>query len=345
MKKILLCLVFMIYSAIIFCQCTLSLTNPQVIGITKYRVDVNISNVGSTSFNLGSCSFRLGYSQTIISKPIITSNSFIPPAFMQTTTTGSNSSTGLFAINTIHVNGSCSSSPFLQPNTPFYAFTIEFDILNPIVISNTNPTNYISISPTTTIRDCNNSTITLPIELVGFGGTDNENINSFIWEVTERSEVDKFILERSGENLNNFKEIYSISRDNSRKEIESIFKATDNNPLNFAYYRLKMISEKNNEILYSAIIGIANNYKNYKDFSVRPNPFHNSLILDLFFKNLSELKIEINDISGNTIKRIDTPFFNGKNSINITTDDLPCGIYILTVSNGIHTLNEKIIKI
>lgn len=345
MKKILITLIFVIHSAIIFCQCTLSLTNPQVIGTTKYRVDINITNVSTTSFNLGGCTIRLNYSPTIIGTPVIVSNSLTPPAFSSTTTSGSNSSSGLFVINSNYVNGSCSSSPLLQPNIPFYPFTIEFDILNSIVVSNPNPTNYITFSPTSSIKDCNNTNITLPIDLVGFEGTDKENINSFIWEITERCEVDKFILERSDDNLRSFKEIQSISIDDSRKEMGFIFKTTDNNPLSFAYYRLKMISEKNKEIIHSAIIGIANNNKKFENFSVRPNPFHNTLILDLSLKNLSELKIEIKDVSGNMIKKIDNPIFNDKNSINITTDDLPCGMYILTVCNGIHTLNEKIIKI
>ena len=77
----------------------------------------------------------------------------------------------------------------------------------------------------------------------------------------------------------------------------------------------------------------------------RPNPFNESLTIDLEFSSVADLEIEIIDFSGKTVVRHGVQGINeGKHSFELDTDKLPKGMYIVQVKKEGQTTRMSLIK-
>lgn len=88
---------------------------------------------------------------------------------------------------------------------------------------------------------------------------------------------------------------------------------------------------------YNDTSGIQCGYNSkYKpDFNIYPNPFNSSCSIELALKSKS---IEITDIRGNTIEKVSNP-----SSFNWQPENLPSGLYFVTVDFGDVQLSKKIV--
>ena len=74
-----------------------------------------------------------------------------------------------------------------------------------------------------------------------------------------------------------------------------------------------------------------------------PNPFSSQVTLNISQKNNTELSIKLFDLRGRVVKELgSTPYSKGTHGINMKTDDLPNGIYLLQVKAGSEIITKKI---
>lgn len=74
-----------------------------------------------------------------------------------------------------------------------------------------------------------------------------------------------------------------------------------------------------------------------------PNPFSSRVTFDISLKNNAELSLKLYDLRGRVAKeRGSTPYSKGTHEINMKTDDLPSGIYLLQIKAGSEIITKKI---
>jgi OmpA-OmpF porin, OOP family len=74
--------------------------------------------------------------------------------------------------------------------------------------------------------------------------------------------------------------------------------------------------------------------------SIYPNPFSEKITIEFSFFQISEITVDLIDLFGKKIKSIQT---NNTKKIEIFRDELPCGIYFLSVSSSSKVHYQKII--
>ncbi|MBK8721637.1 MAG: T9SS type A sorting domain-containing protein [Saprospiraceae bacterium] len=162
------------------------------------------------------------------------------------------------------------------------------------------------------------------------------------WSSTNESNFNKFIIEKSNNTIdfNPIGEVKTINNNSITKNYNYI----DSNPfIGKNYYRLKMVDNDNSTKLSNiSVVNILN--QNLKLEKIKPNPFENQLSIDFNIPNNDQIVLEIIDITGKKIIQNQYDVISGDNNIQLNTNDLNKGLYILKISNSNITLKSKIIK-
>lgn len=182
----------------------------------------------------------------------------------------------------------------------------------------------------------------LPVGLVKF--TANAVDNEFVdldWETSTEVNNDYFTIERSKDS-----EIFEVvgyidgaGNSNMIKEYNSV----DEDPYKgISYYRLRQ-TDFDGEYAYSKV-EIVNIESNFGDLKVFPNPIEG--VGHLTFNSTSDniAEVVLFDVTGKRIISEKHPVVKGENSFKLPTDNLPQGMYFLTVGNDTETSNIKFIK-
>jgi Secretion system C-terminal sorting domain len=189
---------------------------------------------------------------------------------------------------------------------------------------------------TTSLPICNSGGgCTLPLELTDFQLFTLDNNIKITWTTSSESNLSDFTLERSDDNG----KYYPLSIQQPKGDLASIshYSFIDENPNNVNYYRLK-INEKDGTFSYSKILSaVLNKQKNALAY---PNPFRNTLRIKTTGTNLSEnMHIQLMDITGRMY--ISKIYDEGE---IIDTQDIPKGIYIVSILQGSEMIKMKMIK-
>lgn len=184
-----------------------------------------------------------------------------------------------------------------------------------------------------------------PLSLIlnNFTAKNNDNKSVVLnWSSTNESNFNKFIIEKSNNTIdfNPIGEIKTITNNSLTKNYNYI----DYNPfIGKNYYRLKMVDNDNSIKLSNiSVVNILN--QNLKLEKIKPNPFENQISIDFNIPNNDQILLEIIDITGKKIIQNQYDVISGDNNIQLNTNDLNKGIYILKISNSNITLKSKIIK-
>lgn len=84
---------------------------------------------------------------------------------------------------------------------------------------------------------------------------------------------------------------------------------------------------------------IINEYLN-----IYPNPTTNQITLEFDLIENKNTSIEIKNILGQTLRKIDNGFSNGNNKIEIDLSEFASGLYLVSLQNGDQLVSKKIIK-
>ena len=162
------------------------------------------------------------------------------------------------------------------------------------------------------------------------------------WEDNSEGE-DGFSIERSTGTNDNFAQIIT--------SIPNVMQFQDSgtDPDMTYFYRVRAFkgftnsAYSNEEEIFTGIVST----NELKDTKIRlfPNPVSDVLYLEIDSKNAAFVNLEISDISGRIIQKIEKLDVNsGSNTQTISTENLETGVYVLTVSNQETKANYKFVK-
>ena len=176
----------------------------------------------------------------------------------------------------------------------------------------------------------------LPVELTRFKATvKGENVNLH-WQTTTELNNEGFEVQRSSDNRN-WEILDFIVGQGTTYDVQD-YEFVDEKPLNgINYYRLKQM-DYDGRFAFSAVISqkITNG-----TLEIYPNPVNGqSVSLKFSITNYTDAQVKIYDNLGKLMQQ--SLLSNGETNLNI--NDLPNGLYIVSVQMGGHLLQERLVK-
>lgn len=185
----------------------------------------------------------------------------------------------------------------------------------------------------------------LPVTLLYFTGKYEEEQSKLTWETTTEDQVDRFVVERSDDGLQ-FSDIGMVkATGNSNFSIK--YSYADNKPVvKYAWYRLRMV-DLDGKARYSNVIRLVHDTRNVTVLSVTPNPFENTLRVQVNSDKVLPATIRIVDLTGREMYRLKNVLSAGNNNILVQpSNSLASGVYVLQLIAGDEViLNQKIQKV
>jgi hypothetical protein len=183
------------------------------------------------------------------------------------------------------------------------------------------------------------ATAVLPVELTTFDAQITKEGNLLDWATETEINSRNFEVERSLDGIN-FTKIAEISS----KGDASIYNYLDKLPFkNILYYRLKM-NDLDGKYEYSKVVSMSKKNEAFSLYSF-PNPFGEVLNVTVVSENEKTLEIDLFDVYGRLVYASTVNYDDQENNFDISTQNLPAGIYVLTLSDGNETIEQKIIKL
>lgn len=186
-----------------------------------------------------------------------------------------------------------------------------------------------------------NANIILPLKLVSFTGTVQNNATLLDWTTTNEINVSHFEIERSINGVDFTKIGSQTARGNSISKFD--YSYIDNDAANLGplviYYRLKMV-DIDGTFSYSRIISVA--FSSSREYLVRPNPVQQTLFVHCN-KGINEpVQVELYDQGGRLLLNQQ----HTKNDFSIDVSMLKPGVYVLKLYNNYNgqVYMEKVIK-
>lgn len=181
----------------------------------------------------------------------------------------------------------------------------------------------------------------LPIELLYFSAEHLDRKVILYWSTASETNNDYFTLEKSkdGISFNPFSKVDGAGNSNSTLN----YSAIDNNPLNgISYYRLKQ-TDFDGKYSYSNIVSV---YIENQEIiqNLWYNKDDNKINIEINSTYSSEYIIIAYDICGKQIIN-KKAFIDGKMNLKINTDNIPSGIYTISIISDYCNFNKKIVII
>jgi GH18 family chitinase len=188
--------------------------------------------------------------------------------------------------------------------------------------------------------DSSSNTI-LAVDILDFQAYQNDQKQLMIsWTKKELGNLKEFRLEHSTNSID-FNEIDRQNAQHTNKNQYSFWHQNPQEGIN--YYRLKQL-DANGKTAYSSTIAYA--YKSPKHLlELQPNPAFDQLIVHLNTDTPLEAAIEIFNSYGQTLILSETIFWSeGMNTVAIDLDELPKGIYWLSIAYPAGAIIRKFVK-
>lgn len=182
---------------------------------------------------------------------------------------------------------------------------------------------------------------TLPLRLLEFTATWNQNVARLNWITESEINTDYFEIQRSLDGVSFLRIGDKASANLSGR---NSYNFVDDQPSQINYYRLKQIDNDGHYTYSKTVILHANDQSR---FNVQPNPFATSLQVNINLSQTQKLNFEICDVNGGVVSSKSSIADKGFNSIVVDgIEDLKPGLYFLRVkgdSGKVYGI-EKLIK-
>lgn len=186
----------------------------------------------------------------------------------------------------------------------------------------------------------NNEPVPLPIELVYFEGKETLGDVYLEWGVQSQVNNDRFEVQRSldGRNFETIGSIKGALLSNSY----TVYNFIDKNPAKgYNYYRLKQI-DINSLFDYSETVAIRIEKEN--NVNVLPTVFNQSITINFSDVSYNNANITIFDASGKAVHQEYISNLNGFATKQLNCENLPGGIYFLTIESEGGISHHKLFK-
>lgn len=192
--------------------------------------------------------------------------------------------------------------------------------------------------------NCTASAVPLPIGLSYFSGVNTQEGIALSWKTLTEKNNAFFTIEKSinGSEWENIKEIAGAG--NSQvAQLYSYLDTKVSNGLN--YYRLKQ-TDFDSKSSYSSLIYVLNSQGGIYCSNVWPNPAAENLNFEISAPADGVITYKFISDIGTSINKGELKFFTGRNEMQISTDDLASGYYLLELDFGNETkVYRKVVKL
>ncbi len=182
----------------------------------------------------------------------------------------------------------------------------------------------------------------LPIELLSFWGENRGNHNQLNWITSTEINNDYFILEKSVDGIK-FEKIEGEIAGAGNSLLELSYDKTDKNPYDRTYYRLKQV-DFDGRSSFSKVIVIENTGSVVVKLEVYPNPVKKNITLRFRPDEIGFTKINLINALGQSVYSNILETQEGLNKHAMNIENLPSGVYFVTVKMNNRILTEKITK-
>lgn len=177
---------------------------------------------------------------------------------------------------------------------------------------------------------------TLPVELLAFDAAKAGTKVELSWATASERNSDFFEIERSsdGENFQTLKSVNANNNSNSRID----YSAFDDRPLKgLNYYRLKQF-DLDGSFQYSEIRSVL--FREHR-IEIAPTLITSNQVVKIYTDNsIDDLSLTVLSMNGQELKNLH--FNNVEEELEISTNDLPRGLYVLRMTFGQSVLSEKV---
>jgi hypothetical protein len=116
--------------------------------------------------------------------------------------------------------------------------------------------------------------------------------------------------------------------------------------IDYTIFNLNVPSDKVTfTIKYNATeaVGIKENVKNLSDFSIFPNPAKESAVINLNSSKATSGSLSVFNALGEVVLQKDLSLIEGKNKIELNTENLKSGVYFVSLTNSGNSISKKLI--
>jgi hypothetical protein len=178
----------------------------------------------------------------------------------------------------------------------------------------------------------------LPLTLLNFTGTKNNNSVLLTWKTANEINTSHFSVQRSLDAVD-FSDIKTVPA--TPGSVTKTYSFTDNVAGIKApeiYYRLKMIDKDGNFEMSNVVLVTLENQG--LRFTIRPNPAKNYFVITYDDSAPLDALVTITDFSGRSVfKQTITP--GGRQELNISA--LPKGVYVVIINTGDNITTQKLV--
>ena len=179
----------------------------------------------------------------------------------------------------------------------------------------------------------------LPVELVGFNGEVLTRSNELKWVTGTEENTSHFVVERSFNGLDNFKELGRVDAKGFTTDLQTyLFEDTDLEKM--SYYRLRIV-DFDGFTMYSDVIALERS-KGAFEVDVFPNPVIKDVNVKVNLDKAGPVEIKIFDPSGKLVQRNMFDLEEGNNNVVFDMNGLNHQMYFINISYGNNTVSKKV---
>ncbi len=179
----------------------------------------------------------------------------------------------------------------------------------------------------------------LQASILNFNGLIVNDKANLKWNAENETDVKGYMVEKSIDGKT-YIQLGITENINANGE----YSFTDPDPVStLAYYRLRLVSNADNNFKYSKIIALYNKDATFKVHTV--NPFRTDIKIDVFVPRDGETDIYLFDVLGKPVSKKNLFLNKGTSSVKLDdVESLPQGMYILRVKYNNRIIQNKLFK-
>lgn len=172
----------------------------------------------------------------------------------------------------------------------------------------------------------------LPVEMIDFTGTNQDNYNLLRWFTGSEVASAWFDIELSSDG-NSFKKVGSVNAAGNSTLLKEYSFRHDEPQGEINYYRLKQV-DINGAYKYSDIIAIStNNDGLLRVLNAYPNPANDFYRVQIYMPEIMQLSYSVKNLNGTTVFSQDLEMASGTKTIDVPVQHLAKGVYLLELVN------------
>lgn len=190
-----------------------------------------------------------------------------------------------------------------------------------------------------TFRMLGGPTLALNAEIVDFNGRKLQYSDLLSWSTLNEHNSLKFNVAHSKDGMvfNNIGSVNSKAPNGNSSSVLNYELEHPNPVLGHNYYRLEQVDIDGNTSVHSRIVDLIWN-SNLGSVTVYPNPANDNLNVDVYSLSKSKLVVKLQDMSGRTVRVLQTEGAEGVNNIKMDISDIASGVYTINVLS-----NDKVL--